>query len=77
MRVSASSRDGPTASAVTTRGVPRQFRGAAQHHAAAAGARQHDVAQILVEHQIGDLGGLRLGGDPRPQLMAALGATVQ
>src|SRR5215471_12266908 len=33
-----------------------QLCGAAQHHAAAAGASQHDIVQILVKHQIGYLG---------------------
>jgi len=51
--------------------------GAAHHHAARTGAGHHDVVQILVDQEIGDFGGLGLGGDAGAQLMLALGAAVQ
>src|SRR5208282_6856650 len=38
---------------------------------------QHDVTQVFIEHQLGDLGGVRRGGDARPQRVAALGAAVE
>jgi hypothetical protein len=57
--------------------LTRQFRGSAQDHAAGAGAGQHDFAQIFIEDQLGDLDGMRFDGDAGPQLMPALGATVQ
>ena len=57
--------------------LARQFRRPAQHHAAGAGAGEHDIAQILVEHQLGDLGGVRRGGNAGSQRVAALAAAVE
>ena len=49
--------------------LARHLGGAAQHHAARAGAGQHDVVQILVEQQLGDLLGMALDGDAGAQLV--------
>ena len=57
--------------------LARQFRRPAQHHAAGTGAGHHDIVQILIEQQFGDLGGVGLDGDPRPQLMPPIGAAVE
>ncbi len=54
-----------------------EFGGAAGDHAAAAGADQDDVMQVLEEQQVGDLGGMRFGVDARAEGVAALGAAVE
>jgi hypothetical protein len=57
--------------------LARQFRRSAQHHAAAAGAGEHDIVQIFVEHQVGDLSGLRGDGDARAQHMTSLATAIE
>ena len=57
--------------------LARQLRGARHHHAAGAGADQHDVLQIVEEQQAGNFVGVRLGGDAGADLALALGAAVE
>src|SRR6202521_2977533 len=57
--------------------LTHQFGGPARHHAAIAGADQHDILQVLVEQQLRHLVGLRFGCDTRTHLALALAATVE
>ncbi len=57
--------------------LPRGFGHAGSDHAAAAGADQDDVVQVLEEQHLGHLGRLAFGVDPRPELMPAFGAAIQ
>ena len=50
---------------------------ARHHHAAGAGAGQHDILQVLVEQEVRDLLGVALGGDAGAHLALALGAAVE
>ena len=67
------------ASARTMRPIrgPGEFGDPAGDHAAATGADQDDVLQVLEEQHVGDLGGLGFGVDAGAERVAALGAAVE
>ena len=57
--------------------LTRQLCRFQNHHAARARAREHDVTQVFVEEEIGNLLGVRRHGDAGPNLMSPFAAPVE
>lgn len=68
-----------SASTKTSRAIRSRFElgGAAQHHAARAGADHYDIAKIFIKQKIGDFRSVGFGRDAGAQRMLTLGAAVQ
>jgi hypothetical protein len=56
--------------------VPHLLRRATHHHAARAGANQHDIVQIFIEEQVGDFRDVGRCVDAGAQLMPTLGTAI-